>query len=87
MPKQINDKCIRCGICLPECPQEGITQVGALYTIDTSMCSDCYGFDEKARCTTLCPVDAVEEAPGPPVSEQELGARAMRMRPDHFPAD
>lgn len=87
MPKQINDHCIRCGICLPECPQEGITQVGALYTIDTAMCSDCYGFFQEARCTTLCPVDAVEDAPGPLIPIEELGARAASRRPDRFPMD
>ena len=87
MPKQINDKCIRCGICLPECPQEGITQVGTLYTIDTAMCSDCYGFFEKARCTDLCPVDAVEEVKGALVPIEELAARAIKARPDRFPMD
>ncbi len=87
MPKQINERCIKCGICLPECPNEGITQVGTLYTIDSGLCTDCFGFYGEARCVTLCPTDGIDEIKGAPVPEQELAKRAALLRPDHFPRD
>jgi len=87
MPKRINqEKCIRCGICLPECPNAGITEAEDGYVIGTGMCSECFGFHAQSRCVELCPVDAVEDAEED-TTEDDLVARAASCRPDHFPRD
>lgn len=47
----INDTCIACGACEPECPVNAIT-AGDIYVIDPDACIDC------GACANVCPVDA-----------------------------
>lgn len=47
----INDACIACGACEPECPTEAISP-GDIYVIDAEKCIDC------GACNAVCPVDA-----------------------------
>lgn len=55
MAYQINDSCIACGACLPECPVEAISE-GGIYTINADLCIDC------GACAGVCPVGAPNEA-------------------------
>lgn len=48
----INDACISCGACEPECPVNAITAGDAIYVIDAETCIDC------GACAGVCPVDA-----------------------------
>ena len=50
----INEACISCGACEPECPVECITAGDDKYVIDASACVDC------GACVNVCPVDAVQ---------------------------
>jgi Fe-S-cluster-containing hydrogenase component 2 len=87
MPKRINQElCIRCGICLPECPNAGITETEEGYSIESGMCSECFGFHAESRCVELCPAGAVEDV-DEEVDEETLAERAVAGRPDHFPRD
>ncbi|TFZ41412.1 4Fe-4S dicluster domain-containing protein [Soehngenia longivitae] len=47
----INEDCIACGACEPECP-EGAISPGDIYVIDPAKCTDC------GTCASVCPVDA-----------------------------
>ncbi|NLP47340.1 MAG: 4Fe-4S binding protein [Clostridiales bacterium] len=47
----INDDCIACGLCEPECPVDAISE-GDIYVIDAELCTDC------GNCAEVCPVDA-----------------------------
>ncbi|PKM49676.1 MAG: ferredoxin [Firmicutes bacterium HGW-Firmicutes-7] len=47
----INDECIACGACEPECPVGCIAE-GDIYVIDEAVCIDC------GACAGVCPVDA-----------------------------
>jgi ferredoxin len=47
----INEDCIACGACEPECP-EGAISAGDIYVIDPEKCTDC------GTCASVCPVDA-----------------------------
>ena len=51
----INDNCISCGVCEPECPVSCISAGESIYVIDPAVCIDC------AACKEVCPVDAVDE--------------------------
>jgi ferredoxin len=52
----IEDSCISCGACEPECPVEAITEGDDKYVIDPDKCIDC------GACANVCPVDAPVEA-------------------------
>jgi len=47
----INDSCISCGACEPECPVSCIS-AGDIYVIDEASCIDC------GACANVCPVDS-----------------------------
>ncbi len=49
----INDDCIACGACKPECPVDAISE-GEKYVIDKDACIDC------GACVPACPVGAIE---------------------------
>jgi NAD-dependent dihydropyrimidine dehydrogenase PreA subunit len=56
MPRVVvEDNCIACGACAPECPVSAIT-VEDVSRIDADACIDC------GACQGVCPVDAIVEA-------------------------
>jgi ferredoxin len=53
----INDDCISCGACEPECPNESISQGESIYVIDPVKCTECVGSFDTSKCLDVCPVD------------------------------
>ncbi len=53
MAHTINDECIACGACEPECPDEAISEGDPIYIIDPEKCTDC------GTCVEFCPVEAI----------------------------
>lgn len=51
----INDNCISCGVCAPECPVSCISDGAGKYEIDPNACIDC------GACAPVCPVDAISQ--------------------------
>jgi NAD-dependent dihydropyrimidine dehydrogenase PreA subunit len=49
----INEECISCGSCEPECPVDSITEGDDIYVIDPETCIDC------GACAEVCPVEAI----------------------------
>lgn len=56
MAYEINDDCISCGACEPECPTSCISEGDAKYVIDADECIEC------GACADVCPVDAPHQA-------------------------
>ena len=54
MTHKINDTCIACGACEPECTKQAISAGDPIYTIDPTKCTDC------GDCVAVCPVSAIE---------------------------
>ena len=54
MAYTIEDSCIACGACQPECPVEAISE-GDIYAIDEGACISC------GACTSACPTGAIKE--------------------------
>lgn len=52
MAYYINDDCISCGACVPECPTDCISEGDTKYVIDAEQCIDC------GSCAAVCPTDA-----------------------------
>ena len=55
MPRVINNDCVACGSCLPECAFDAISE-GDIYKIDPNKCTDC------GACEPVCPSNAIHPA-------------------------
>jgi len=55
----INDECINCDVCEPECPNNAITQGDEIYEIDPNLCTECVGHFDEPTCIEVCPVDCI----------------------------
>ena len=52
----IDENCISCGACEPECPVNCISEGDNTYVVDQETCISC------GACAGVCPVDAPKEA-------------------------
>jgi ferredoxin len=59
----INDECINCDVCEPECPNSAISQGDEIYEIDPNLCTECVGHFETPQCMEVCPVDCIIKDP------------------------
>ena len=56
MTYTINDQCIACEKCLPNCPTSAIYQKdNGKFSIDSNLCNDCAGFYGVPQCMAGCP--------------------------------
>ena len=53
MAHKINDSCVNCGACVPDCPMDAIIENDGQYSIDAAKCTDC------GACVGSCPTDAI----------------------------
>lgn len=82
MATNITDACINCGACVPECPNEAISEGDGVYLIDASLCTECVGFNEKEACQAVCPVECCLPDPMHQEKEEDLLKRAVALHPD-----
>jgi ferredoxin len=68
----INDECINCDVCEPECPNGAITQGDEIYEIDPNLCTECVGHFDEPQCIEVCPVDCILKDPDNEESEDGL---------------
>jgi len=68
----INEECINCGACEPECPNEAITAGDEIYVIDPDKCTECVGHFDESQCAEVCPVDSCVPDPDHKESRDEL---------------
>jgi ferredoxin len=72
----INEDCISCGACEPECPNEAITQGESIYVIDPAKCTECVGAYDTSKCVDVCPVDGcITVDPNHTESREQLEAK------------
>jgi ferredoxin len=68
----INDECINCDVCEPECPNSAITQGDEIYEIDPNLCTECVGHFDEPQCIEVCPVDCILTDPDNEESKENL---------------
>jgi ferredoxin len=80
MAMLINEECINCGSCEPDCPNTAITQGSTIYVIDADKCTECVGAHDTPKCVELCPVDGCIVAdPAHQESREEMQSRYERL--------
>ena len=68
----IEDSCINCDMCEPECPNGAISFGPEIYEIAPELCTECVGHYDKPTCISVCPIDCIIDHPGYRESQDEL---------------
>ena len=83
MATHITSECINCDACVPECPNDAISQGDETYVIDAAKCTECVGFHEAEACQAVCPVTCCVTDPAHAEVEEVLIARAVALHPEN----
>ena len=86
MAYKINNDCISCGACEPECKNNAISEGEDIYVIDPDKCTECVGNHESPKCAEVCPVDACITNPEREESKEQLLEKWHSLHPDETPA-
>jgi len=78
----INDECINCDVCEPECPNSAITQGDEIYEIDPNLCTECVGHFDEPQCIEVCPVDCILTDPDNEESKDVLQLKYEKLVAD-----
>ncbi len=76
----INDECVNCGVCEPECPNDAISEGDDIYVIEAAKCTECVGHYDEAQCVDVCPVDCIVPDPDNAESREELQAKYEKLK-------
>ena len=82
MSLYIENDCTACNLCLPECPNEAISEGDDLYTIDSKKCTECVGFFDVPQCVDICPIECILPDPKYVESESDLLNQVRALHPD-----
>ncbi len=75
MALMINEECINCDVCEPECPNGALAQGEDIYVIDPDNCTECVGHFDSPQCREVCPVDCIVPDPAHAESKEQLQAK------------
>jgi len=75
----INEECINCDVCEPECPNEAISQGDSIYVIDPNKCTECVGHYDEPQCQQVCPVACIEKDDGHAETREQLQAKFEKL--------
>ncbi len=78
----INDECVNCGVCEPECPNEAIYEGEDIYVIEPEKCTECVGHFEESQCVEVCPVECIVKDPDVVESQDDLMEKYGRLTAD-----
>jgi ferredoxin len=82
MALKIDEDCINCDVCEPECPNEAIYMGEEIYEIDWKKCTECVGHYDEPQCVEVCPVDCIPKDEDHAESNDDLQAKYNKMYPD-----
>jgi ferredoxin len=93
----INEECINCGACQPECPNEAIYVGGEdyeyngqtlsalsqdYYYVVPEKCTECVGFHDSEQCVAVCPTEACVKDSGRVETRDQLLAKVRALHPE-----
>lgn len=81
MALKIDDDCINCDVCEPECPNEAIYMGEEIYEIDWAKCTECVGHYDEPQCVEVCPVDCIPNDADHVETQTDLLAKYARLYP------
>ncbi len=75
----IEDECINCDVCEPECPNAAISQGDDIYVINPSLCTECVGHHDTPQCMEVCPVDCISKDPSHVEDKDSLFQKYLKL--------
>ena len=75
----IEDDCINCDMCDPECPNEAISLGENIYEIDPEKCTECLGHYDEPTCVKVCPINCIISDPRHVENEGSLLTKFERL--------
>lgn len=75
----INEDCINCAVCEPECPNNAISAGEEIFVIDPDKCTECVGHYEESQCIDVCPVDCIVPDPAYQERKEQLLEKYLRL--------
>ncbi len=79
MSLKIDDECINCDVCEPECPNGAISQGDDIYIIDPELCTECVGHHDTPQCVEVCPVDCIDKDPAHAEDHDSLYQKYLKL--------
>ena len=79
MALMITDECINCDVCVPECPNDAISEGDEIYVINPDLCTECVGHFDEPQCVEVCPVDCIPKDLNHEETQEELQAKFERL--------
>lgn len=75
MALMINEECVSCAACEPECPNEAISEGDEIYVINPDLCTECVGAFDESQCASVCPTEACVPDPDRVEDRESLQAK------------
>ncbi|MGC8467422.1 MAG: YfhL family 4Fe-4S dicluster ferredoxin [Acidithiobacillus sp.] len=79
MSLRIDENCINCDVCEPECPNGAIAMGPTIYVIDPDHCTECVGHYDTPQCREVCPVDCIDLDPEHRESPEQLREKFLHL--------
>ncbi|EWH08252.1 4Fe-4S ferredoxin iron-sulfur binding domain-containing protein [Catenovulum agarivorans DS-2] len=76
----IEEDCINCDMCEPECPNQAIIMGADIYQIDSDRCTECVGHYDEPQCLNVCPIDCIIQDPNKVESHEALYAKFINVQ-------
>jgi len=85
MAYKINEECISCGACEPECPNAAIKEGDSTFVIDPEKCTECVGSHPSPKCVETCPVNSPVPDPYRKETKEQLLEKWKKLHPGETP--
>jgi ferredoxin len=86
MAYMVNENCVACGLCQPECPNGAISDGETTSVIDPKKCTECVGAYEFSRCSSICSVNACVPDPSHREPREQSLEKWKKLHPGKTPA-